>query len=69
MITARKNRQTGTIIEVGHQDAYCVDNGIYVWITYCREHELFIGHETKKIATAWASAPIGWCDGCSATAN
>ncbi len=65
MIITRKNRQTGTLIELAHQDVYSIDNGDYVWITYCLEHELFVGHETKRVATSWASTPAGWCDGCA----
>lgn len=64
MITVRKNRQTGTIIEMGHQDHFGVDNGEYPWICYCQDHEEFMGFESKYQAGRHAASPIEWCDGC-----
>lgn len=66
MIATSKNRKTGTTIELGHQDDFGMDNGADKWITYCQEHEQFMGHDLKRNAIAWAARPDGWCDGCSA---
>ena len=64
-MTATKNRETGTMIELGHQELFGIENDEYVWLTYCVDHEMFIGHQTKLLATRWSSKPSGWCDGCA----
>ena len=60
-----KNQETGTMIEIGHQDTFGVDNDQYVWLTYCIDHASFIGHETKRRAIQWAVQPSTWCEGCA----
>lgn len=69
MNTITRNRETGTLIELGHEDTFGIDNDGNPWLTYCVEHELFVGHKTKTLAISWSSKPSGWCDGCAEMVN
>lgn len=66
-ITTRKNRQTGTHVTVIHADdtGLELEPGAVVWYTICEEHNQCVGHETKALATSWASEPLTWCEVCN----
>jgi hypothetical protein len=60
----RVNRETNTLITIARPQELGIDYGKPAWITYCNEHFLFVGHDTKQLAQDWAASPSGWCAGC-----
>ena len=73
--TVRKNRCTGSEIEVCTAESEDLDPEPGKWVTICWTHGWCIHHATKAIATAWATTPDAWCedavgeDGSGATLN
>lgn len=71
--SARFARSTGSMIvvvdgfEQGMEDAN--DKQAPRWFTICDTHGNTCGHRTLAAATSWASAPEGWCEGCSDVAR
>ena len=64
--TARRNRQTGTMIEVVPAADFGVEvvPGELRWYTLCVDHNDMCGHATKARAESWAAEPLKWCHGC-----
>jgi len=61
----RVNRETGTLIIVGHGADIALDwetDG--PWYTICEDHALLCSHPTLALARDHAAQPSGWCEGC-----
>ena len=65
MNTTTKNQETGTTVELGHKKSFGLDDEDFGWVTYCIDHEQFMGHRTQKQATRASSKPSGWCEACA----
>jgi hypothetical protein len=67
---ARRNRETGTRIEVldltDPSSEFDVDNGNR-WATVCWEHGFICAHPTLVLARVHACEPSGWCAACQAS--
>ena len=59
----RRNRRTGSDIEVCTAESQGCDPDGGKWVTICWTHGAIVNHETKAIATAWATTPDDWCEG------
>lgn len=64
LISARKARQTGRIIEVCDGELAGLDTTDGKWYTICTEHGTCICHKTRKLAIWHSSDPLGWCKEC-----
>jgi hypothetical protein len=65
LLTERKNRITGTTIEVwdNRDQSLTEHDGDENWYTICSEHANLISHNTRKLAEYHAVVPE-WCDDC-----
>jgi hypothetical protein len=71
-VSARRNRATGTLIVVidDRSGRWSSDSladygdGTAPWWTVCDDHGVLIQHQSRRLATAHAAAPEGWCEGC-----
>ena len=62
VVQSRKSRSSGAVIEViDNRSQEFMDDDLR-WYTLCRDHSNLVGHETRKLAEAWASQPEGWCN-------
>lgn len=75
LVQARRNRETGTTIEVHDLDApdAPLDRGDGQgtaadrdprWLTVCVDHGNNVGHYTLADARSHAAEPTGWCEPC-----
>lgn len=76
LIQARRNRETGTTIEVHDLDApdapldrgedrgYGVGRDEPRWLTLCVDHGHLCTHYTRADAISHAALPSGWCEPC-----
>lgn len=60
LIQERRNRQTGTIIEVWKEL-----DGQPGYATICKPHSQICHHDTRADALSWAAEPIVWCEICN----
>jgi len=62
-----KNRETGTLIIVGHGDHEFIMLDTETdgpWYTICNEHGLLCSHPTLALARSHGAEPSGWCESC-----
>jgi hypothetical protein len=59
----RKNRRTGSQIEVCTADSQGCDPDGGKWVTLCWTHHTVVNHLTKADALGWATTPDAWCEG------
>lgn len=63
IVQSRKARSTGTQVDViDNRDQSFAQDG--AWLTLCVDHGGICSHENRRYATAWASEPEVWCEGC-----
>ena len=58
----RKNRRTGSEIEVCTADSQGCDPEFGKWVTICWSHGMVANWETKAEATWHATTPDEWCE-------
>jgi hypothetical protein len=58
IVQRRRNRQTGTVIEVRWDDEA-------QWDVICFDHGRLTGAPTQEQALWLATVPADWCDGCA----
>jgi hypothetical protein len=62
VVQTRRNRQTGTLIDViDRRDDH---DGGGDWETICVEHGTVCSHETRSLALYFAPSPLDWCETC-----
>lgn len=66
-IQERRNRQTGTLIEV--YDRGSDDDSGGRWETICVDHGTVCSHETRALALRFAPTPLDWCEVCMEEAS
>jgi hypothetical protein len=59
----RKNRRTGSEIEVCTADSQGMDPDGGKWVTLCWTHHTMMNHETRWEADRAATTPDDWCEG------
>lgn len=63
---ARKARQTGRTIVVGHSDDLGIErNGTHDWWTVCDDHGILACHPTLALARHHSASPLDWCEVCN----
>jgi hypothetical protein len=76
LIQSRRNRETGTTVDVYDLDAPGApldrDDGFGGiaeprWMTLCVDHSRLCTHYTRATAISHASLPSGWCGVCAGT--
>jgi len=60
----RRNRQTGTVIQLIDNRDGSFDTCDLKWVTLCDDHGGYATHETRAIAREWMAEPLVWCSGC-----
>ncbi len=60
LIQERRNRETGTIIEVWKDF-----DGEPGYATICQEHSQITYHDTRRLALYMAPSPLTWCEVCN----
>lgn len=65
LLHERKNRITGTIIEVwdNRDQSLAEHDGGENWYTICSDHGQLVSHSTRKLAEYHAAVPE-WCEDC-----
>lgn len=61
---ARKNRITGTKVQVIRADLAGLDPAGGAWVTVCHDHGNLANHTTRKLAVWHATVP-SWCHDCA----
>lgn len=75
LIQSRRNRQTGTVVEVIDRGPVNADDVAeyrddpYRWETICVDHGGVCSHETRALALYFAPTPLEWCEDCMAEAG
>jgi hypothetical protein len=64
VVSSRKARSTGTVVEVIDNRDGSYDTGDLGWFTECVDHGNNCSHLTRKLAEYFASAPEIWCPTC-----
>lgn len=60
--TTKKNRQTGTTIDVIDRGRDDQDDNR--WETICVDHGTVCSHPTRELALSFSAAPLEWCELC-----
>jgi hypothetical protein len=70
-VQRRRNRQTGTIVEVFSAEGQGLDDcdGETKWYVFCEKHLLTMGYSTRRDAEWAAAHPVDWCEGCQGHEN
>lgn len=61
LITRRRNRITKNHVSL---EFHPLEDPTCRWTTICDTHSTCCGHETRKLATYFLSAPWEWCEEC-----
>ena len=62
IIQQRRARSTGaTVTVIDNRDRSFMDDD-QRWYTVCERHSTLVGHDTRALATSWASEPESWCN-------
>lgn len=69
VISARRNRETGTLVTVERTGPGSWIEQEPGWMTLCDEHSTCCLHETRALALAHAAQPSGWCELCYELVN
>ena len=64
LVARRRNRQTGTVIELLDNANGGFELGGLRWITLCTDHGNYCEHDTRELATSFVAAPAEWCGEC-----
>lgn len=64
LVRQTRARSTGVTVWVIDNRDGSFDTADLPWITFCVDHGNYCSHDTRALATDWAAAPEGWCDGC-----
>ena len=59
----RRNRRTGSEIEVCTAESQDLDPDGGKWVTICWTHGRICSHDTLRIAASHAPYPDDWCEG------
>jgi hypothetical protein len=60
----RRNRLTGTTIELIDNREGSFDAGGQGWVTLCVDHGNYCEHESRKLAASFIAYPDNWCGEC-----
>lgn len=64
----RRNRETGTVIEMALTEDFDLDPSQGKWSTVCVDHGEVLMYDTRAAAESYMAHPSEWCSECAVSA-